>query len=81
MVHFFDQFGADAIVIVEDATLSKQGRKSEGIGKVLFHGLVPMVPNICEPVADAENLVMVGLSLDEGNHIDIAVGCDGPPRA
>lgn len=57
------------------------GRKSERIGKVLFHGLVPMVSNICEPVADAKNLVVVGLSLDERNHVDIAVRRDGPSRA
>jgi hypothetical protein len=40
-----------------------------------------MIANIHEPFADPENFVMVGLSLDEGDYVDIAVGCNSSPCA
>jgi hypothetical protein len=80
-MHFFDQFGAGTFVIVEDSVLSKQRGEPQRIGEVIFHGLVPMIANIHEPFADPENFVMVGLSLDEGDYVDIAVGCNSSPCA
>jgi hypothetical protein len=81
LMHFFDQLGADIVVIIEDSALSKQRGEPERIGEVVFHGLVPMITNIRKPFADPENFMMVGLSLDEDDHVDIAVGRDGSPGA
>ena len=81
MVDLFDQFRTDAVVIVEDSAFSKQRGEPKRVGEVLFDGLVSMVANICQAVADTEDFVTVGLSLDEGDQVDIAVEREGFPSA
>jgi hypothetical protein len=43
--------------------------------------VVSTVSNIGQAVADTENLVTVGVSLDEDDQIDIAVGGEGSPSS
>lgn len=40
-----------------------------------------MVANIDQAIADTEDFVTVGLSLDQGDQVDIAVERKGPPSS
>src|SRR5690349_20953370 len=81
VVDLFDQFRTDAVVIVEKPAFSKQRGESKRVCKVLFDGVVSMVANIYQTVVDTEDFVTVGLSLNQGNQIDIAVERKGPPSS
>jgi hypothetical protein len=69
----FHQFRTSSVVIEEDSAFSQQGGEPKRIRKVFLDGLVSMVANICEAVADTKDFMTIGLSLDEGDQVDIAV--------
>jgi hypothetical protein len=81
LVGAFDELGADAVVIEEDAGFPQERREAGRVGEVLLKLLMPAIPNVGQTIGDTDDFVAVGLSFHERNEIDVAVSRDGAPNA
>jgi hypothetical protein len=81
LVGAFDQPGADAVVIEEDAGFPQERREARRVWKVLLKFLMPAIADVGQTIGNTDNLVAIGLSFHECDEIDVAVSRDGAPNA
>src|SRR5262249_8916872 len=75
------QVGTDPVVVVKDTPFSQERRKAREGGELFFDLLMPSIPDVCEAIRDANDLMSFGLSFHKSNQVDIAVGRHGPSRS
>jgi hypothetical protein len=81
LVGAFNEFGADVIVIEEDAGFPQERREARRVGEILLKLLMPTIPDVGQTIGDTDDLVAVSLSFHERNEIDVAVSRDGASHA
>jgi len=70
------QVGTDPVVVVKDTPFSQERRQAGRVGQFLFYLLMPSIPDVCEAIRDANDLMSFGLSFHKSNQVDIAVDRD-----
>src|SRR6266513_2913345 len=77
----FDEAGADAVVIEEDAGFPHERREARRVWQVLLKLLMSAIADVGQTIGNTDNLMAIGLSFHERNEIDVAVSRDGAPNA
>jgi hypothetical protein len=77
----FDQLRADIVVIEQDPCFAQERRETWRVGEILLKLLMSTISDVSQAVGNTDDFVAVGLSFDQGNEINIAVGRDRAANA
>jgi hypothetical protein len=77
----FDQLRADIVVIEKDPSFAEERWETWRAGEVLLKLLMSAISDVNQAIGNTDDFVTVGLSFDQGNEINIAVGGDGAANA